>query len=33
MEYLKMNYSNIEETKIGHVPVLIIEPKEKTDKI
>lgn len=32
MEYLKMNYSNIEETKIGHVPVLIIEPKEKTDK-
>lgn len=29
MEYLKMNYSNIDEVKIGEVPALIIEPREK----
>lgn len=32
MEYLKMNYSNIDKVKIGHVPALIIEPREKTNK-
>lgn len=32
MEYLKMNYSNIDKVKIGDVPALIIEPKEKTNK-
>lgn len=32
MDYLKMNYSDIERVKIGQVPALIIEPREKTDK-
>lgn len=32
MEYLKMNYSNIDKVKIGEVPALIIEPREKTNK-
>ncbi len=32
MEYLKMNYSDIKKIKIGDVPAIIIEPREKTNK-
>ena len=32
MEYLKTNYSDINEVMIGKVPAIIIEPKEETNK-
>ncbi|MGF0095194.1 prolyl oligopeptidase family serine peptidase [Peptoniphilus sp. SGI.035] len=32
MEYLKMNYSDINRAKIGDVPAIIIEPNLKTNK-
>lgn len=32
MEYLKSNCSDIKEIKIGEIPLVVIEPKEKTNK-
>lgn len=32
MEYLKMNYSDINRAKIGDVPAIIVEPNLKTNK-